>query len=196
MTVDSGADYTLVRPGLVEAAWIPDAPQQLCGVTGHCMSLQGPVNARVRVGSVEEDLPVYVADFDEECLLSYDYLVKTDACVDFGRKRMEVRGQEVPFLSEVRRAEVVTTQQLRLAPRSERRVQCRLTRMMREAEGLVEPVSDLHLADGVTLGRSLVSAGERLVTVLLANFSNEARNIPAGTISGVQHSAVILTSLP
>ncbi|MPC20956.1 hypothetical protein E2C01_013922 [Portunus trituberculatus] len=50
MTVDSGADHTLVRPGLVEAEWLPDSPQQLCGVTVDCMSLQGPMNARVRGG--------------------------------------------------------------------------------------------------------------------------------------------------
>ncbi|MPC20957.1 hypothetical protein E2C01_013923 [Portunus trituberculatus] len=55
---------------------------------------------------------------------------------------------------------------------------------MKEAEGLVEPVSDLQLADGVALGRSLVRAGEELVTVLLTNFSDKARNIPAGTPVG------------
>lgn len=194
MIVDSGADYTLVRPGLVEAEWLPDSPQQLCGVTGDCMSLQGPVDARVSVGGVEEDMPVFVANLDEECLLGYDYLTRTGACVDFGQKRMTVRGHDVPFLREVGRAEVVTTKRLRLAPRTEARVQCRLTRVMREAEGLVEPVSDLRLADGVTLGRSLVGAGEELVTVLLANFSDKTRNIPAGTQVGaceeVQRSEV------
>ncbi|MPD01693.1 hypothetical protein E2C01_097233 [Portunus trituberculatus] len=134
----------------------PDSPQQLCGVTGDYMSLQGPVNARVRVGGVEEDMSVFVADLDEECLLGYDYLTRMDAFVDFRQKRMTVRGHDVPFLREVRRAEVVTTKQLRLPPRTEARVQCRLTRVMKDAEGLV---SDLRLADGVALGRSLVGAG-------------------------------------
>ncbi|MPC98560.1 hypothetical protein E2C01_093934 [Portunus trituberculatus] len=73
------------------------------------MSLQGPVNARGRVGGVEEDMPVFVADLDEECLLGYDYLTRMDACVDFRQKRMMVRGHDVPFRCEVRRAEVVTT---------------------------------------------------------------------------------------
>ncbi|MPD05025.1 hypothetical protein E2C01_100745 [Portunus trituberculatus] len=104
-------------------------------------------------------MPVFVADLDEECLLGYDYLTKMDACVDFRQKRIMVRGHDVPFHHEVRRAE--------------------------EDEGLVEPVSDLWLADGVALGRSLVGAGEELVTVLLANFSDKAQNIPAGTPVGV-----------
>ncbi|MPC98561.1 hypothetical protein E2C01_093935 [Portunus trituberculatus] len=55
---------------------------------------------------------------------------------------------------------------------------------MKEAEGLVEPVSDQRLADGVALGRSLLGAGEELVTVLLANFSDKARNIPTVTPVG------------
>ncbi|MPC76284.1 hypothetical protein E2C01_070693 [Portunus trituberculatus] len=184
MTVDIGADQTLVRPGLVEDEWLPDSPQQLCGVTGNCMSLQGPVNACVRAGGVEEDMPVFVADLDEECLLGYDYLTRMDACVDFRQERMTVRGHDVPFLREVRRAEVVTTKRLRLASRTEARVQCRLTRVMKEAEGLVDPVSDLRQADGVALGKSLVGAGEELNTVFLANFSDKARNIPAGTPVG------------
>ena len=119
MTVDSGADYTLVRPELVKAEWLPDSPQRLCGVTGDCMSLQGPVDARVSVGGVEEDMPVFVANLDEECLLGHDYLARTGACVDFGLKRMMVRGHDVPFLREVRRPEVVTTKRLRLVPRTE-----------------------------------------------------------------------------
>ncbi|MPC78771.1 hypothetical protein E2C01_073268 [Portunus trituberculatus] len=129
-------------------------------------------------------MPVFVADLDEECLLGYDYLTRIDACVDFRQKTMTVRGHDVPFLREVRRAEVVTMKRLRLPPHTEARVQCRLTHVMKEAEGLVEPVSDLRLADGVALGRSLVGTGEELVTVLLANFSDKARNIPAGTPVG------------
>ncbi|MPC21897.1 hypothetical protein E2C01_014900 [Portunus trituberculatus] len=129
-------------------------------------------------------MPVFVADLDEECLLGYNYLTRMDACVDFRQKRMTVRGHDVPFLHEVRRAEVVTTKRLRLPPRTEGRVQCHLTHVMKEAEGLVEPVSDLRLADGVALGRNLVGAGEELVTVLLANFSDKAQNIPAGTPVG------------
>ncbi|MPC74921.1 hypothetical protein E2C01_069301 [Portunus trituberculatus] len=173
-TVDSGADHTLVRPGLVEAEWLPDLPQQLCGVMRDCMSLQVPVNARVRVGGVEEDMPVFVTDLDEECLLGYDYLTRMDACLDFRQKRKTVCGHEMPFLREVRRAEVVTTKQHRLHPHTEARVQCCLTCVVKEAEGLVEPVSDLRLADSVALGRSLIEVGEELVTVLLANFSDKA----------------------
>lgn len=184
LTVDTGAEKTLVRPELLDAEQLPDAPQRLCGVTGHCVALKGPVLARVGVGGAEVRLPVYVADLEEECLLGFDYLAQSGACIDFRRKLMRVHGQEVPLLPEVGCAEVVTVERLHLAPRTERRVQCRLSRAMHGAEGIVEPSDSLHLTDGVTVGRSLVGAGEELVTVLLANFSDEARQLPAGVRLG------------
>ena len=184
LTVDSGAEKTLVQPALLDAEWLPDAPQRLCGVTGHCMPLKGPVKARVGVGGAEMELPVYAADVDEECLLGFDYLTQSGASIDFGRKLMKVHGQNVPLLPEVGCSEVVTTERLRLAPRTEQRVPCRLSRAMDGAEGIVEPSEDLHLADGVAVGRSLVRAGEERVAVLVANFSDEAREIPAGVKLG------------
>ena len=62
---------------------------------------------------------------------------------------MEVHCQEVSLLPEVGCAEVVTVERLHIAPRSE----------------------NLRRADGVAVGRSLVGAGEVLLTVLVANFS-------------------------
>ncbi|XP_042889542.1 uncharacterized protein LOC122264610 [Penaeus japonicus] len=55
---------------------------------------------------------------------------------------------------------------------------------MRGVEGLVEPIQNLQLADGVAVGRSLVGAGEGLITVLAANFSDKARKVPAGAKLG------------
>ncbi|KAK8400994.1 hypothetical protein O3P69_002641 [Scylla paramamosain] len=49
---------------------------------------------------------------------------------------------------------------------------------------MVEPTENLRLAEGVAVGRSLVQAGEELVTVLVANLSDEARKVPAGAKLG------------
>ena len=35
--------------------------EQLCGVTGHCVAIRGPVIVTITVGSVSEELLVYVA---------------------------------------------------------------------------------------------------------------------------------------
>lgn len=184
LTVDTGAEKTLVRPDMLTATSLPDASQRLCGVTGHCVPLKGPVEVRIGVGSAVERLPVYVAAIQEPCLLGLDYLTQSKACVDLGRRLLRVHGQVVPLLPEVDCAEVVTAERLHLAPRTEARVRCRLSRMMRGREGLVEPTENLQLADGVAVGRSLVGAGEELVTVLVANFSDEARKVPAGAKLG------------
>lgn len=59
------------------------------------MPLKGPVEVCVKVGSVEEKLPVYVADMEEPCLLGLDYLMQSE---DLGRKLLKVCGVNVPLL--------------------------------------------------------------------------------------------------
>lgn len=66
LTLDTRAEKTLVQPGLFNVKQLPDAPQRLCGVMGHYMSLKGPVEVCVGIGSVEVWLLVYTADLDEE----------------------------------------------------------------------------------------------------------------------------------
>lgn len=95
-----------------------------------------------------------------------------------------MHSHEAPLFPKVGCMEVVTSEQLHLAPRMEQRVQCQLLRVMHGAEGIVEPSENLHLADSVADGRSLVVAGEELVIVLVANFSDEAQEVPAGAKLG------------
>ena len=96
-TVDTGAESTVVREGATAARNPPVAAQQLCGITGHCAQLRGPVHARIRVGQTEEEMPVYVANVDEN-LLGVDFLQRSKAVLDFGAMAMTSRGSEVPLL--------------------------------------------------------------------------------------------------
>ncbi|XP_063875862.1 uncharacterized protein LOC135108633 [Scylla paramamosain] len=96
LTVDSGAERTFVQDGVVATGQPPVAQQQLCGITGHCTQLRGPVHARIAVGSTEEHLPVFVADVGEN-LLGLDYLKQSRAVLDFGEMTMSVRGSVVPL---------------------------------------------------------------------------------------------------
>ena len=96
LTVDSGAERTFVQGGVLATGQPPVAQQQLCGITGHCTQLRGPVHARIEVGGTEEHLPVYVADVGEN-LLGLDYLQRSRAVLDFGEMTMAVGGNVVPL---------------------------------------------------------------------------------------------------
>ena len=185
MTIDTGAEGTFVRPDFVDTRNLLEAKQQLCGVTGHCTSLRGPVEVRIGVGSSELLLPVYVADVEDSCLLGLDYLTQMGACVDLGRKLLRVGGEELPLLPGDAPAEVLAVNRVHLAPRSETRVPCMLSRKMVKSAGMVEVPEHLELADGVAVARSMVKSGEKFVTVLMANFSNKPRTIPAGAQIGM-----------
>lgn len=65
MIVDTGAEKTIMRPDVLNARDYHEEPRQLCGVTGHCTPLRGPVEARLVVGGSEEVLPVYVAEMED-----------------------------------------------------------------------------------------------------------------------------------
>ncbi len=97
---------------------------------------------------------------------------------------MRVHGQEVPLLPEVGCAEVVVAERVHLAPRTEVRVRCRLSRAMHGLEGMVERKESLRLADSMVFEWSLVQVGEELVMVLVANLSNEAQKVPTGAKLG------------
>ncbi|KAK8381385.1 hypothetical protein O3P69_018454 [Scylla paramamosain] len=101
LTVDTGAGKTLMQPDMQAATRVPDAPQRLCGVTGHCVQLKGPVDVRIGVGSAVERMPVYVADLDEPCLLGLDYLTQSKACADLGRKLKVPVGTKLGTCEEV-----------------------------------------------------------------------------------------------
>lgn len=87
------------------------------------------------------------------------------------------------MLLEDDRAWVFTTAQLHLAPRTEARVRCKLS--MRGVDGMVELTKDRRQADSMAVGRSLVAAGEEVVTVLVADLNNKAHKIPAGVKLGI-----------
>ena len=125
LTIDTGVERTFVRADIVAANNAPLASQRLCGVTGHCVQLKGPVEVSIGVGSWEIVLLVYVADIGERCLLGLDYLTYCQACVDLGRRKVRVRGTEVPLLPTDICAEVMVAETVRVAPRTETIVRCR-----------------------------------------------------------------------
>ncbi len=181
LTVDTGAERTFLREDTVAADLEPSG-QQLSGVTGHCMQLKGPVQAKVTVGDVDETLPVYVADLEEN-LLGLDYLKESKAVLDFGDMTMGIGNRKVPLLEGGSDVRVLTACAARIPPMSEASLRCRLSRMM-EGEGLVSPSSQQSLPEGVIVGRTLVPPEQEEVRVVVANLSSEPRDVREGALMG------------
>ena len=78
------AGFSQVREAVVAVQEPPELERQLCGVTGHCMTLPGPVMCTIAVGGVVE-LTVSVDDMEEPCLMGVDSLFQNAACDDIGR---------------------------------------------------------------------------------------------------------------
>ncbi len=57
LVMDTGSERTFAREEVVAAQELPVSGRQLCGVTGHCVTLRGPVKFKIVVGRVEEELP-------------------------------------------------------------------------------------------------------------------------------------------
>ncbi len=96
------------------------------------------MEASIWIGPVEQELPVYVADIDDPCLLGLDYLLESHACLDFGEMHIEVQGKEVLLLKANASTQVVAAKTTCVPPRMEIWVSCRLSRGMENEVCLVE----------------------------------------------------------
>ena len=80
-----------VREEVVAGQEPLELERQLCGVTGHFMTLPGPVMSTIAVGGVVEKLTVSAGDMEEPCLLGLDSLFGNALCDDLGRMQRQVR---------------------------------------------------------------------------------------------------------
>ncbi|KAG0720817.1 hypothetical protein GWK47_047667 [Chionoecetes opilio] len=80
LTVDTGAERTFVQAYLVDTFRTSSHQTTVCaGSPGPCTKLRGPVQAIIEVGEPKEELPVYVADLDEN-LLGLEFLHQARRC--------------------------------------------------------------------------------------------------------------------
>ncbi|KAG7172806.1 hypothetical protein Hamer_G007053, partial [Homarus americanus] len=74
--------------------------QQLCGITGQCAVIKGPVDISLKLGEEEETLQVYVADIADPCILGLDYLLRRErqfprSVAEEGLEKLQLEDQEV-----------------------------------------------------------------------------------------------------
>ncbi|KAK3895061.1 hypothetical protein Pcinc_001229 [Petrolisthes cinctipes] len=97
LVIDSASEQTFVRPDVLHHRYLPESSEQLCGVTGHCAELKGPLEVRIEVAGQEATLPVYVAEMEDQCLLGLDYLLFMGCELNFSSMKLKVRGKSVPI---------------------------------------------------------------------------------------------------
>lgn len=132
----------------------PVAVQRLCGVTGHCAKLRGPMKVQITVGEEMERLPMYVTDIGDSCLLGLDYIIKRcRTWVDFGETTMRIRNIVVSLLELSSSAQVVAAIAVSILPKVGDRV----------------------------VRRTLVQEDKDEFTVLMANLSDSEHHSQAGT---------------
>ena len=182
MTVDTGAERTIVHPEMIRGRELGDNSRKLCGITGHCVPLRGPVNVTIGLKGQQVIWPVYVSEVQDDCLLGLDLLRAVGALVDLEKGILKVVGVELPLIYTEALAEVVVTREVTLPPCSETRVLCHLSRVMKGSTGMLEAS---EVTDNVMVARSLITREEDKIMVLMANFSQEERRVHAGTKVGV-----------
>ncbi|KAK3889125.1 hypothetical protein Pcinc_006867 [Petrolisthes cinctipes] len=96
LVIDSASEQTFLRPDVLHHRYLPESSEQLCGVSGHCAELKGPLEARIEVTGQEATLPVYVAEMEDQCLLGLDYLLSMECELNFCSMKLKVRGNSVP----------------------------------------------------------------------------------------------------
>lgn len=177
LTVDTGAERTFVQSGVAAAPNPPVAREVLCGVTGDCVELKGPVTATVEVAGAEERMPVYVADVGEN-LLGLDYLQRAEAVLDFGKQTLEAGGSVVPLGEGHGGARVSALENNQMPLSSEAGLRCHLSKEI-EMEGRVGSRVQLPL-QGVGAHRTLSPPRAREVHDVVTSASIKACMVPVG----------------
>ena len=182
MVIDTASEQSFVRPDVVSHKHIPNSSQQLRGITGHHASLKGPVDVRIKVGEVEENFAVYVADIEDPFILGLDYLLPRKCHVNLETMQMKLRGKTIPVrVNMSKKTSVKAMRAVTIPPMSEKIMMCKLEEPMKNCSGLIEPDTQCTLADGVMVGRTLVNPAEGQIPVVIANFSNRPRKVKKGT---------------
>uniref|UniRef100_A0A0L8FGH2 Aspartic peptidase DDI1-type domain-containing protein n=1 Tax=Octopus bimaculoides TaxID=37653 RepID=A0A0L8FGH2_OCTBM len=161
LVIDMASGQTFVSSNVLQDLDLPESSQQLCGVTGHCTELRGPVNVRIDVAGLEVVLPVYMVEMEDSCILGLDYLTSMACQLDLQLVKLSVQGRSVP-VKVVRRttpgSEVRALRTTVVPPRSEKLLQCRVSNPIDGCLGLVEPDRQGKLKAGEMVGRT-VKAG-------------------------------------
>ena len=89
--LDSGANHSLVRSGLVSTLSLAEIPGGLLDVTGRRSTLYGPTMVSLEIEGVTLQQNVYVApDMCDDVILGLDFLRQNRCILDLERERVRI----------------------------------------------------------------------------------------------------------
>lgn len=187
--VDTGASYSIVsqrfadRLRKVKTPW--DGPQ-IRTAGGHLMTPAGKCTAKVRIGDGD-----YVATFVilpqccKDVILGMDFLQEYDAVINIRDQFVSFSANEsAPGRSEQRSVPLRIIGDTSVPPRSCVLVSVKCDGIF-SGDGIAEIMGQLLLEHGIAIARGLVNIKCGATEVLLTNFSNQRREIAAGTTVAV-----------
>lgn len=107
LTVNTASERTIVRTDMVSGQRLPLTGKTLCDMTGHCTTLDRPVEVTMTVGDTQLSMPVYIADTEEQCILVLDCLADSGTRVDLSARMLQFPGREVPLFEQADSARVI-----------------------------------------------------------------------------------------
>nr|CAD7260240.1 unnamed protein product [Timema shepardi] len=196
MVVDTGANVTLVRPDfteLVHRKHRTGNTLQGCvirTVTGDSAPVLAKAQMKFKLGSLQVEHPVYVANIEDECILGLDFLRKFGCCIDLGSGVIRTPEVEVEIVS--RRCvtspddfPVICKRTTILPANSEVLIPAKCREDYGRHFGLVEPANGINkLPLSVITARTLFSNNNKSIPVRMINLSDKPWVIKKGTIIG------------
>lgn len=183
---DTESEQMLVHLDLVSHSQLLATSHRLCGITGECTELSGPVNVNLQFGEREESFAVYMADTEDPCILGIDYLASHKSELDFRAMQMTIGRNKVPLRAVNRDGLTVMVRSTTVTSlKSSMLFLCQNKGLTRARLGLVEQGNRCTIKIGVTVGRTLVDPVLGEVSAVVANFFLRPRKVKKGPVIGL-----------
>ncbi|GFT55463.1 transposon Ty3-I Gag-Pol polyprotein [Nephila pilipes] len=189
MLVDTGANVTLLRTNIAQKLnqqFIYMAPNIfLKTATGEEANVQGKLDASIECGARQFQHKVYIADFNDSCILGLDFLREFNFMVDLERNEIQTGGEEIPSFSAniefPKLCSVFAKEKTVIPARSE----CLIRGVTKASEHFKYAVtnSPSQISEkGVLIAATLVDLKKETILVRILNMDNKPKTMDKGAI--------------
>ena len=193
LVIDSGAVRTIVHPR-VFGKLNPDYPNiRIRTATGEVTPVLCELKCYIEIDEIRVLHDVLVANIEDDCLLSLNFLRQQKCVVDFGKAIMNIHGKEIPLSARSgpnsNRCTCFTKSDQIIAPNSEKLLRCVVPCKL-PISAVTEPVPGN--TETVLVARTYVDMSADEIVIRVANLSSGPVRIHCGTAIAVAENACVL----